>query len=155
MKQVHRSLIHAALSILILMPCSTLAQQQQPIQLKEPSDTQITIFRALRNVLLCPAQANFSCAGRRFTGQALEIDDTRQKHKGRHETTHYSIDMRTLPKVTYFCELKGKWSLKPRYECSFRSNGQKPSPAVALLFESTATRLGEAMGTLVVSWPTR
>ena len=149
MKQVHRNLIRATLFVLIFMSGLATAQQPQtqPVQLKMPSDSQITIFRALRNLLLCPTKGSSSCYGRSFTGQSLEIDDTHEKRKGQPETTHYSIDMRILPKVTYSCVLKSKWSGK--YDCSFKfENGQKPSPDVAVLFEyyGNATRASNGYG---------
>jgi hypothetical protein len=130
-----RPIIRTAAIMLLLLPCSAVAQQQPP-QLEKPGIDQINIFEALRD-LPCKREGGFGCHGLIFEGRTIEFDVTVQKKKD--ATTHYSIDMTTLPKVTYEAAWKKSGLLSYKVMSEAKVGGQKPSPEVAALFEQAST----------------
>jgi hypothetical protein len=138
MKPVHRSLVRAALSTAILMVGSSLAQQQQPVQLKMPSDEQVTIFRALRN-LPCRAHGGLGCHDVQYRGRTIEFDVTMQTKNAAAETTHYVIDLTTLATITYECIDKRTGAIHKDI-CDVRVGGQKSPPEVAAMFGYCGSR---------------
>ena len=142
MKQVHGILICTALFVLILMPEGALAQQQPP-QLKMPSNEQVTIFRALRN-LPCQTHDGLGCHDLQYRGRTIDFDLTTQKKKNSPpETTHYTIDLTTLAKVTSECSQKRHWSGIVSYKytgCDFKVGGQPASRDLAVLLQSFRTQ---------------
>ena len=142
MKLCHRILILTALIILIFIPEATLAQQQ-PAQLKMPSNEQVTIFRALRNLPCRTHDAGQVCHDLQYRGRTIDFDFTTQKKNSLSETTHYTIDLTTLAKVTNECKQKRHWSGIVSYKytgCDFLVGGQTPSRDLAVLLQSFRTR---------------
>jgi len=139
MIKAHKHLIGIAVLIFLLLPCSAPAQQQTTDQLKNPSDNQITIFRALRH-LPCRTEGGAGCHDLKYRGRTLEFDVTAQtKNNAGLETTNYTIDMTTLPTITYECMSKRHWSGIVSWksdECGFKAGGQDTSPEVARLLSS-------------------
>jgi tetratricopeptide (TPR) repeat protein len=129
-----RPIIRTVAIMLLLLPCSALAQQQPP-QIEKPSIDQINIFEALRN-LPCRREGGLGCHDLIFRGRTIEFDVTGQKKK--EATTHYSIDMTTLPKVTYEQGVKRSGLVSYKVVTYVKVGGQEPSPEVAALFEQAS-----------------